>query len=157
MSLQTQISALATRMGQEVKLKEVLTNKGAANGYCPLGADAKIPDVYLPSLAISEVFVVANQAAMIADLANTQAGDVYKLTAEQKVYMRLGTSNGDITDVTEIDSSFSNLLDIDGTLTANSDTLAASQKATKTYVDTLRTDMGDHLFNFIPTFEAALL
>lgn len=47
---------------------------GAANGIAPLGSDAKINASYLPAVAISESFVVANEAAMLALTA--QVGDV---------------------------------------------------------------------------------
>lgn len=46
---------------------EQTTNKGAANGYCPLDSGTKIPSSYLPALAISEYLgSVASQAAMLA-------------------------------------------------------------------------------------------
>jgi len=39
---------------------QVLSEKGEANGYAPLDANVKIPTQYLPALAITEVFVVAD-------------------------------------------------------------------------------------------------
>lgn len=42
------------------------TEKGAANGVATLGADSKIPESQLPALAITDVFPVASQAAMLA-------------------------------------------------------------------------------------------
>lgn len=42
------------------------TEKGAANGVAPLGADAKIGEQYLPAVAITDTFVAATEAAMLA-------------------------------------------------------------------------------------------
>jgi hypothetical protein len=53
---------------------EQLSKKGAANGYVPLDAGAKIPNAYLPDLAITNTFVVVSQAEMLALPAQT--GDV---------------------------------------------------------------------------------
>lgn len=48
--------------------------KGFANGVATLGSDAKIPTSQLPALAITDTFVVASQAAMLALTA--EVGDV---------------------------------------------------------------------------------
>lgn len=53
---------------------ENLSNKGAANGYAPLGSDSKINPAYLPAIAITDTSVVASQAAMLALTAQT--GDI---------------------------------------------------------------------------------
>lgn len=53
---------------------EQLSHKGAANGYCGLDAASLIPSANLPPLAITDTFVVASQAAMLALTA--QVGDV---------------------------------------------------------------------------------
>lgn len=50
------------------------TQVGAANGVAPLDAGGKISTSYLPSLAITEVFTVNSQAAMLALVADE--GDV---------------------------------------------------------------------------------
>jgi hypothetical protein len=55
-----------------------LTQKGAANGVCPLDGSlpqAKIPNAYLPDLAITQVYVVADNAARDL-IASVQSGDV---------------------------------------------------------------------------------
>jgi hypothetical protein len=55
-----------------------LTQKGAANGVCPLDGSlpqAKIPNAYLPDLAITQVYVVADNVARDA-IASIQMGDV---------------------------------------------------------------------------------
>jgi hypothetical protein len=59
--------------------------RGAANGITPLGADSKIPDSYLPALAISDTFVVASEVAMLA--LDVQPGDIAKRTDTNDVYI----------------------------------------------------------------------
>jgi hypothetical protein len=46
-----------------ISTKESSVNKGAANGYAPLGADSKVPAVNLPSY-VDDVLEAANQAAL---------------------------------------------------------------------------------------------
>lgn len=62
-----------------------IAEKGAANGVAPLGADTKIPSIYLPSIAITETFVVGSQAAMLALTA--QVGDVAVRTDLSKTFI----------------------------------------------------------------------
>jgi len=50
--------------------------KNAANGYVGLNSNSKIDNTYLPALAITEVFVVANIAARDALTVGTAAGEV---------------------------------------------------------------------------------
>lgn len=50
------------------------SEKGAANGYASLGADGKVPSAQLSALAITETYVVASEAAMLA--LSAQRGDV---------------------------------------------------------------------------------
>jgi hypothetical protein len=57
-----------------VALRIAATEKGAANGVATLGADSKIPEAQLPAIAITDVSVVASQAAMLALTA--EKGDV---------------------------------------------------------------------------------
>lgn len=49
-------------------------NKNKPNGYVGLGSDGKIPDNYIPDLAITDVKVVANESEMLAW--NCKVGDV---------------------------------------------------------------------------------
>lgn len=44
----------------------ILAMRGAANGLAPLGANGKLPSSFLPALAISETYVVASEAEMLA-------------------------------------------------------------------------------------------
>lgn len=68
---------------------EKVANKGAVNGYASLDGGGKIPSTQLPALAITDTFVVASQAAMLALTAET--GDVAVRTDESKSYILEGT------------------------------------------------------------------
>lgn len=61
------------------------SEKAAANGYASLGADSKVPTSQLPALAITDTFVVASEAAMLALTA--ERGDVAIRTDETKSYI----------------------------------------------------------------------
>lgn len=54
---------------------ENTANKGAANGYTPLGADSRIPTAYMPAMALNNVWTVSGQSAMLA-LSSAVVGDV---------------------------------------------------------------------------------
>jgi hypothetical protein len=56
-------------------IPENIANKGVANGYAPLDATAKIPSIFLPSIAFTNVYVVATLAARNA-LTGLNEGDV---------------------------------------------------------------------------------
>lgn len=73
------VTAEAARAAAAEALLIPLAQKGAANGVASLGPDSKIPSAQIPSLAISDVFVVASQAAMLA-LSTAGIGDVAKRT-----------------------------------------------------------------------------
>lgn len=62
------------------------SQKGAANGVATLGADTKIPSAQLPAIAITDTFVVASQAAMIA-LSSAEKGDVAVRTDVNKSFI----------------------------------------------------------------------
>lgn len=63
----------------------ITAQKAAANGLATLGADSKIPTSQLPALAITETFVVASQAAMLA--LSAQPGDIAVRTDQSKTYI----------------------------------------------------------------------
>lgn len=67
------------------ELADPLSSKGQPNGLTPLGSDSKIPSQYIPALAITETFVVASQAAMLALAAQT--GDVAVRTDTSETYI----------------------------------------------------------------------
>lgn len=62
--------AQSTALGLKINSSE----KGAANGVATLDANSKIPVSQIPAIAISDTFVVASQAAMLA--LDAQVGDV---------------------------------------------------------------------------------
>jgi hypothetical protein len=60
--------------------------KGAANGVATLDAGSKIPQAQLPAIAITDTFVVASQAAMLA-LTTAEKGDVAVRTDLNKSFI----------------------------------------------------------------------
>jgi len=78
LALKANQSALNSEIGNRVAADALLiplAQKGAANGVATLGADQKIPSSQLPAIAITNTFVVASQAAMLA-LSTAEIGDV---------------------------------------------------------------------------------
>lgn len=77
----------ATQNALDLKVDSTLV--GTANGLAQLGADGKVPAAQIPAIAISDTFVVATQAAMLAltaergDIAvRTDLNQSFILTAE---------------------------------------------------------------------------
>ena len=64
------VSGLDTQLAA----KEATANKGVAGGYASLDGSGLVPAAQLPSLAITDTFAVASQAAMLA--LSAQKGDV---------------------------------------------------------------------------------
>ena len=60
---------------QQLDTKIDLTQKGAVSGVCPLDGTQKIANQYLPDLAITQVYVVADNTAR-DNIASVQSGDV---------------------------------------------------------------------------------
>lgn len=65
-------------------------NKNTADGYAGLGWDGKLISSQLPSITISDTFVTASQAAMLALIAET--GDVAVRTDLNKSFILKGTN-----------------------------------------------------------------
>jgi hypothetical protein len=68
---------------------EQLARKAQANGYAPLDANSLVPTIHIPPLAVTDTFVAANQAEMLALTAQrgdlcirTDTGRTYVLAAE---------------------------------------------------------------------------
>lgn len=55
------------------------SEKGAANGVAPLGADSKIPTIYLPSIVFNDIKAVADIAARDAIATNDRQGLIVKV------------------------------------------------------------------------------
>ncbi len=66
---------------------EVSTNKGAANGYAPLGSDSKIAATYLPSY-VDDVLEYANFASFPA---TGETGKIYTAIDTSKIYRWSGS------------------------------------------------------------------
>jgi parallel beta-helix repeat protein len=63
----------------------VAIQKGVANGIATLGSDNKVPSAQLPAIAITDTFVVASQAAMLALTA--EVGDIAVRTDLNKSFV----------------------------------------------------------------------
>lgn len=71
---------------QDAATKNYIDSKiGANNGIAPLDGSGKVPTDHLPALAITETFVVASQAAMLALTAQT--GDTAVRTDVSKTFI----------------------------------------------------------------------
>lgn len=79
------VSGLQTALDAKIASSE----KGAANGVATLGADQKLTASQIPAMAITDTFVVANEAAMLALVA--QVGDVAIRSDEAKTYILQGS------------------------------------------------------------------
>jgi hypothetical protein len=69
--------------------KENTSSKNVANGYAGLGSDGKLFSTQLPSITITDTFVVGSQAAMLALTAET--GDVAVRTDVNKSFILKGS------------------------------------------------------------------
>ncbi len=69
----------------QVATRIASSEKGAINGVATLDASGLVPQAQLPAIAITDTFVVANQAAMLALTA--EKGDVAIRTDESKSYI----------------------------------------------------------------------
>lgn len=71
--------------GEHASAFEHVGNKGNANGYAELDGDGKVPADQLPAIAITETFVVNDEAEMLA--LDAQVGDVAIRLDESKTYI----------------------------------------------------------------------
>ena len=84
-SSSTMDALLAGKQASLGFVPENIANKGAANGYASLDGAGKIPTSQLPASAITDTFVVASQAAMLA--LTVQKGDVAIRTDVNKSFI----------------------------------------------------------------------
>lgn len=70
--------------------KENTSNKGIAGGYASLDGSGKVPNSQIPALAITDTYIVANQAAMLA-LSLAETGDVAVRQDLNKSFILSGT------------------------------------------------------------------
>lgn len=83
-----------------------LTQTGLANGLCPLDADSKIPGTHIPSLAITNVYVVADITARDA-ITPIETGDTIKVSdsdglGNPQTYIYDGTVFIDIQETSDV-------------------------------------------------------
>lgn len=112
---------------------ENIVNKNVANGYAGLDLSGKISSLQLPSIAISNTFVVASQAAMLAVTAET--GDVAVRTDINKSFILAGTNPALLSDWQELLTPTDLVTSVNGmtgvvtinNITGNSATAAALQ------------------------------
>lgn len=74
--------------------------------------DGKVPTSQIPSLAITEVFVVSSQAQMLA--LDAQSGDVAVRTDESKTYINNGGTAGTMADWTELQTPTEGVVSVNG-------------------------------------------
>ncbi len=98
------------------------SEKGAAGGYASLDGNAKVPQIQLPAIAITNTFVVNSEAAMLALAAAT--GDVCIRTDLNKSFILQGTDPSLLTDWQELLSPTSTVLSVNGQVGAVSLTKA---------------------------------
>lgn len=89
-----------------------LTQKAAANGVATLDADGKVPNAQLPPLAISDTYVVANEAAMLALTA--QVGDVAVRSDVSKSFILRATPASTVGNWQELLTPPNAVLSVDG-------------------------------------------
>jgi hypothetical protein len=106
-----------------------LTQKGAASGVATLDSTGLIPTSQIPPLAISDTFVVASQAAMLA--LNAQVGDVAIRTDTSVTYILQATPASTLANWKQILTPAAPVQSVDGltgnvSLSGNYDALGAA-------------------------------
>jgi len=81
--------------------KQNTSEKNQVNGYAGLGADGKIQSSQLPSITITDTYVVGSQAAMLS-LVGAETGDVAVRTDLNKSFILKGLSYSTLTDWQEL-------------------------------------------------------
>lgn len=116
------------------------SEKGAANGVATLNASGKLPNSQVPAIAITDTFVVASQAAMLA-LSTAETGDVAVRTDEGKSYILAGADYSVLGDWQELLTPVSPVQSVNGqtgTVVLDSDDIA--EGATNLYYTSARFD-----------------
>ena len=83
--LPTMLKIVLRKLNGNLDLKEDKSNKGIINGYASLDSLGKVPANQLPTLGITDTFVVATQASMLASTAET--GDIAVRTDINKTFI----------------------------------------------------------------------
>ena len=95
-----------------VTLNYITTQKGAASGIASLDGSGLIPTSQLPAIAISETFVVASQAAMLALTAQT--GDIAVRTDLNKSFILTASPASTLGNWQELLTPTDAVLSVDG-------------------------------------------
>lgn len=123
-----------------------IADKGVAGGVAELDGSGKVPVSQMPLIAINEVFVVADEAAMLALTA--QRGDMAKRTDESGAIYVLATD-----DPTDVDNWIPIAAGIvSGGAARDSTTLTATVAALDTEVGSVVLAKGTVLFGMRETF-----
>lgn len=92
--------------------KQETADKNQPNGYAGLDGDGKLIASSLPALAITEVWVVVNEAAQLA--LSAESGDVAIRDDENKSYIHNGGTAGTMADWTQLATPESLVLSVAG-------------------------------------------
>jgi len=96
-----QAISTVTDLQSTLDAKELTANKNQPSGYAGLGGDGKLLSAQLPSITVTDTFVVASQAAMLA-LSTAETGDVAVRTDVNKSFILKGTSYSTLADWQEL-------------------------------------------------------
>lgn len=118
-------------------LKLDASEKGAANGVAELGADGKVPSSQLSAIAITDTFVVASEAAMLA--LSAEKGDVAVRTDLNKSFILSGSDPTVLADWQELLSPTDAVQSVNGqTGTVSLDSDDVAEGSTNLYYTTAR-------------------
>ena len=101
-----------TNAQDAVTLNYITTQKGANNGIASLDGTGKVPTSQLPSIAVTETFVVASQAAMLALTA--QVGDIAVRTDVNKSFILTTEPASTLANWQELLTPTDSVLSVDG-------------------------------------------
>lgn len=87
-------------------------NSGVANGVATLDSNGKVPQSQIPAVAITNTFVVASQAAMLALTA--EEGDVAVRTDQNKTYILTATPSSTLANWQELLTPTDTVTSVDG-------------------------------------------
>jgi phage-related tail fiber protein len=113
------------------------TQKGANNGVAELDANGKIVQSQLPSITITDTFVVASETAMLAVVAET--GDVVVRTDLSKSFILRGTDPSVLSDWEELLSPTTGVTSVNGQTGAVTITTVEGNASTATSLVSART------------------
>jgi len=105
-------NAQVSDFGAGVDSRITSTWRGQVDGLASLDGSGKIPTSQLPALAITNTYVVANEAGQLA--AGAEEGDVVVRTDQNKSYVHNGGSAGTMSDFQELLTPTDTVLSVNG-------------------------------------------